>query len=142
MNIQELRIGNFIRVQSTAGQVAAIENETSFVAIKTSAGLIEGKYADLNIEPIYLERNMLVQCCGFDAAGIIKIDVPPRSFYLQENDGHIILMGSAPGSSYLPLIHFWDIKTLHQLQRLYNVLNSGELLPVDIELLERYFGGA
>ncbi|MDR3680635.1 MAG: hypothetical protein P4L41_11780 [Flavipsychrobacter sp.] len=141
MNIQELRIGNFIKARSTVGQVVAIENETCSIAIKASAGLIEGTYADLAIEPIDLQRDMLVQCCGFDAAGIIKIDVPPRSFYLQENDGHIILMGSEPGSGYLPLIHFWDIKTLHQLQRLYNVLNNGTALPVTLEALAHYFKG-
>lgn len=124
MTVQELKIGNFVKVGNVAGEVVAIENDQdNTISVKIANSIIKSKLAD--IEPVPLERNMLIKCCGFDKSGKLKLDISDRVFYIYEKEGHIILMDK----ENIPLVHFWEIKTLHQLQRLYYAL-SGRDLPI------------
>ena len=127
------KIGNFIKVNNTLGEVISLTNgPDSMIVIKTAHKTLEGMLINFLIEPVPLQREMLIESCGFDGDGTLKINIKGRDFYLQEKQGHIILLGK----DAMPLIHFWDVKYLHLLQNLYYALIE-QHLPVDAEQLKK-----
>jgi len=130
MNISEFRVGNLVKAGNTIGEVVTIDSNRYYFVVKNSSGSLN-EYDRLTIEPIFIERTMLVNCFGFDKDGKLKISIDSRDFYFQENEGHIILLES----NLWPLIHFWDLKTLHQLQNFYYRF-KGEHLAYNVKNLE------
>lgn len=125
MNPRELRIGNFIRAAGAIVQVVAIdsEEEDDIEIREESKKVVKVKLSELAIEPIYIDRDLLISYCGFDRRGRLVIDIDLYFYFLQENEGHIVMMSK----NSEPIIHFWDVKTVHQLQNLYHAFKGREL---------------
>ncbi|HXS35384.1 MAG TPA: hypothetical protein VN721_01690 [Flavipsychrobacter sp.] len=135
MDPKGLKIGNFVKTRYGVGEVVAMESvEHVYIEIKTIKKIILGKFLDLDIEPILLTRDVLITCCSFDKAGRLKLDIDNRLFYLKENNGHIILQDS----DFIPLIHFWNVVCLHQVQNMYYIF-KGQNLAISLVKIDEYY---
>ena len=78
-----------------------------------------------DVTPIKITGELLANCCNFDETGnhIIGID-SHRHFLKIEENRHISLLNR----QYEPMIHFWDVQHLHQLQNLYYALKNEEMV--------------
>lgn len=133
MELKELKIGNYVRIGIKVGTVVAIEEENIRLAIPGEIVTIPFKKESISAIP--LSRNLVIQCCGFDDYGRLLFDMDHRLYYLQEHDGHILLLDN----KCFPLIHFWEIKTLHQLQNTY-ALFKASILAVNHKCLIQKIG--
>jgi len=123
MNARTLRVGNYIKAGGFISEVVTIsKDEISFVHVRNHTNDILTIPAN-EIESISLNKNVLIECCGFGSDKRIAA----KDMFLQytpEKDHYIIL----ENAKREPLIHFWDIKALHQLQNLYFALAGIEMV--------------
>ena len=123
MKAQNLRIGNYIKAKGLICEIVSInKDEVQCQCFKDN----NNEHISLvlaDIQSIPLNEKVLKECCGFDT----EKRLVAKNTYLQytpNNDHYIILENDKKES----LIHFWDIKTLHQLQNLYYALAGTELI--------------
>jgi len=122
MKSKDLRIGNFVEVDGMICEVVAISDTETHIEVKTPRNKIsEIPLGDA--KPILLSDEMLMNNCEFDTNGLHVIGIDQHRYYLKVQDGYIILLNQEGES----LIHFWDIRHLHQLQNLYNSLKGQEM---------------
>ncbi|MGN6569463.1 MAG: hypothetical protein ACTHJ0_16005 [Flavipsychrobacter sp.] len=131
MDLKDLKIGNYVMVENEEVKVVAIDakEENAVIEILFADGEIErGTESDLNTKPIKLAEVPLKDYCGFDDDGYCKLPLDKYVFYFKIQNGHIILCGE----DKKPLVHFWEIIYLHQLQNLYFSL-KGEQMVVNLK---------
>ena len=123
MNTRELRIGNYVQVGGEIKPVDGICSEKEdHIQVRTA----QNKLLDVSLDqvkPIPLHGQLLIKCCEFDEEGTHTIGIDHDRHYLRVEDGYIVLLNKQKEA----LIHFWDVKTLHQLQNLYYALKGKEM---------------
>lgn len=123
MQLKELRIGNYILVNTNIAKVRCID---SIHDNKVQVELTDKKLQEISIQeisPIPLDNETLVDCCNFNASQTHIVGADNHYYTLRLKDGHIILQDEQQN----PMIHFWDIVSLHQLQNLYYSLKKTEM---------------
>ena len=125
MNPRELRIGNYVMAGGVIMEVVAIDSKAeNDIEIRSPRNnIIRVRLSDGKVTPLLIDRELLTSCCGFDDMGRLIIDIDVYLYFLQENDGYIILMSKGGA----PIIHFWDVRAIHQLQNLYYSFKGREL---------------
>ena len=123
MDTKELRIGNYVAVNGETVMVEGICGpEEEHIQIRKSRNEIaEVKISE--VQPISLRGELLLKCCEFDEEGNHTIGIDHHRHYLKVEDGYIVLLNKQKEA----LIHFWDVKSLHQLQNLYHALKGKEM---------------
>jgi len=132
MDLKDLKIGNFVSVKNEIVEVVAIDakEEETVIGIKfPDDKMFNGTQSDLHVKPIKLTDVPLNEYCGFDKDGYCKLHFAKYTFYFKIHGDHIILCGE----DKKPLVHFWEIVNLHQLQNLYFSL-KGEQMEVNLNL--------
>lgn len=125
MNSAELRSGNLIEVRGQIVQVKEVcSAEKEVTAITSDDRQIKTKASE--VVPISLADGPLTQYCDVDEFGYICVGIDKHRFYLQMKDGYIVLLSQ----DNEPLIHFWDVRYMHQLQNLYHALKGQEMQVV------------
>jgi len=115
-----------VMIGNEAVRVVAIDakEENTVIEIKFLNGEIErGTEDELQTRPIKLADVPLAECCDFDKEGYSKISFDKYVFYFKLQGNHIILCGE----DKKPLVHFWEIIYLHQLQNLYFSLKGEDM---------------
>ena len=127
METKDLRIGNYVSVEGIITEVVAIcDTGIDLVGVRTPhARVVERSLTD--IKPVSLDDKAL-QHCVFDKHGKHIIGIDNHSYYLKLHDGYIVLLNKKND----PVIHFWDVRYLHQLQNLYFAL-KGKEMPIAIK---------
>jgi hypothetical protein len=127
MNSQELRIGNYVEVEGVIVKVVAIcSNIEGILEVKVPQGKTTQVRAG-EVKPIVLSANTLKESCYFDDEGKRNLTIDKQRYSLKLADGYILLLNKKNEA----MIHFWDVRYLHQLQNLYFALNGKEM-PVKI----------
>jgi len=132
MDLKDLKIGNFVSVKNEIVEVVAIDakEEETVIGIKfPDDKMLNGTQSELHVKPIKLTSVPLREYCGFDKDGYCKLYFDKYTFYFKIQGDHIILCGE----DKRPLVHFWEIVNLHQLQNLYFSL-KGEQMQVNLNL--------
>lgn len=125
MNSAELRTGNLIEVNGQIVQVKEVcSAEKQVTAVTPDDKQIKTRASE--VVPISLESGPLTRYCEVDEYGYIIVGIDKHRYYLQIKDGYIVLL-SQDGE---PLIHFWDVRYIHQLQNLYHALKGQEMAVV------------
>ncbi|MBS1584627.1 MAG: hypothetical protein JSS82_03700 [Bacteroidetes bacterium] len=124
MDPKELRIGNRIRANGRIVEVMAIDSpEEDDIEVRSLEGLIvKAKLSHLDIQPILLTEEIAQTCCGF-MDGYMQFMTRQEQLYFKLQDAHVVLLNSKRE----PMIHFWEIKTLHGLQNLYFAITRQEM---------------
>jgi hypothetical protein len=126
MNLREISIGNFVGVNDEAVKVVAIiSKENGGAEVKDRYGNIQFVSID-NLQPIVLSNELLTNSCLFDKSGKYVLGVDHHRYYLKFKDGYIVLLSL----DNQPIIHFWDVQQLHQLQNLYFALKGKEMTVI------------
>lgn len=134
MHIENPKVGGLIRINGQVGEIVEV-SEALGLTVKTANKAIFPILDCSDTEPIFLDKELVTKCCGFGRTGVLKVPLDNEHvFYLKENKGHVILLGK----DMEPLIHFWEVRTLHQLQGLYSQL-TGKRLDVSMEQLNIFF---
>jgi hypothetical protein len=123
MDARELRIGNYVEVNGERVMVEGIcgPGEEHIQVRNSQNKIVEVK---MNvIKPIPLRGELLLRCCEFDEEGNHTIGIDHHRHYLKVEDGYIVLLNKQKEA----LIHFWDVRSLHQLQNLYHALKNKEM---------------
>lgn len=123
MNSRELRIGNYVEMESVIREVVAIYDNG-----KDEIGLREpGKEVTVvhsgEVKPIMLTKELVTKHCSFDANQRRVLGIDHQRYLLRFYKCYIILSDRKDE----PIIHFWDVKALHQLQNLHFALKGMEL---------------
>jgi hypothetical protein len=128
MDTNDLRIGNYVKVN---GEIVIVDGicgsggDGEYIQTKKLHDQFEEvKISD--VASIPLEGELLIKCCEFDKEGHHIIGIDQHRHYLKMEGGYIVLLNKEKS----PLIHFWDIKSLHQLQNLYYALKGKEMQVV------------
>ena len=122
MNSRELRIGNYVEVDHVIAEVVAIYNNEHDIAIL----VLPNKVIKINAEkavPVALSIDFLIRHCNFDHNGRHILGMDHHRYFLRFHKGYILLSDRKDE----PIIHFWDIRHLHQLQNLYHALKGREI---------------
>lgn len=125
MDVRDLRIGNYVFIDRSLCEVITLDVKAEGnIEVRTMDEQRKTiKHAQCLIEPIPITREMVTRCCGFDINGRLRIDVNVYLCFLKEKRGHVILLDA----NSVPVIHFWDVRGLHQLQNLHYILKGEEL---------------
>jgi hypothetical protein len=124
MNPKELRIGNCVYVDERIVEVVAIDGKENKIEVRSPKNEVTIVYLDkVKISAIALSVDRLQQCCGFDGNGVLELGIDSHAYYLKMNKDHVILLDKQE----IPVIHFWDVKYVHQLQNLFFALKGSEL---------------
>ncbi len=124
MDPKELRIGNCIYADGRIVEVVAIDGKQNDIEVRTQDNdVFKAKIDKVEIKPILLSEEDTHACCGFDQDGLLLLGIDAHSYFLKMNHDHIILLNKLGK----PLIHFWDVKAVHQLQNLFYALKGKEL---------------
>lgn len=122
MEAKDLRIGNYVSIEGQITEVVAIcDTNHDVVEVK----MPEARVVELSlreITPVKLDDEVL-QKAVFDKHGRHVIGIDNHSYYLKLYDGYIVLLNKKND----PVIHFWDVRYLHQLQNLYFALKGKEM---------------
>lgn len=124
MNAENLRVGNYVKANGFISEVVAItRDEVECIKVrKEDDEIVTLKLTDIQFEPIPLDKHLLKTCCGFDEGNrIVANNVYLQ--YTERNNKYVILENDKREA----LIHFWDVKSLHQLQNLYFALAGVEM---------------
>lgn len=124
-DIRELRVGYHICVHDQFVEVIAIDN--NFIKIINAQNQVS--YIDIDsvhIAPIPLTLSTLSRFYGFNEKGIFRFEIDKRAFFFKINENHIILYTEAG----LALIHFWEVKYLHRLEKVYYGLTGKKLQAI------------
>ena len=123
MNIQELRIGNYVSLGGVPAMVTAIYSDSpDSIKVKVPDGkTMEITANDAHALPLTME--LVSRCCGFDPRGRLMLGIDHDRYYLRVQDDFICLLNRQNEA----IIHFWDVKNLHQLQNLYFALKGTEM---------------
>jgi hypothetical protein len=125
MDSGELRAGNLIEVEGLIVRVADVCNaEKEITAVTPDDKKITTSMSA--VKPISLADRALEQYCNLDEDGYIVVGIDSHRYYLKIKDGYIILLSR----NSEPLIHFWDVRYVHQLQNLYHALKGQEMAIV------------
>lgn len=122
MNLKELRIGNYVLVENEKAEVISIGNNDALLTVKYPGDKIE-EIPLATATPIVLGSEMLGDCCDFDELGKHMLDVDHHRHFLKLQNGYIALQNKKNET----IIHFWEIKYMHQLQNLYYALKGKEM---------------
>jgi len=130
MDARNLKIGNYVYANEEIVEVIAVDGtDENDIEIKVSDGVIlKGTPGELKIAPIKLTPLILTELCGFDSDGLYVLGIDKDLYYLKFHIDHITLLME----SMEPLIHFWDVQYLHQLQNLYYSLRTKEM-PITVK---------
>ena len=124
MDAGNLKIGNYVYADKEIVKVVAIDTTKDGIELKVSDGeLLKGKVSELKITPIKLSMDILQKYCGFDKNGLYVLGIDKDQYYLKFQTEHIALLME----NKEPLIHFWDVQHLHQLQNLYYSLKTKDM---------------
>jgi hypothetical protein len=123
MDPLELKIGNYVEVEGAIVKVVSIsKNEEGSIEVRVSQGKPAGAIAS-EIKPVPLSRKVLVRHCHFDENMQLGIIIDKLHYYLKLENSYIVLYNNKEE----PMIHFWDVRYLHQLQNLYFALKAKEM---------------
>ena len=126
MNYSQLRVGNYLLACGEIAKLLAIDtsNHTIDIAAISTPEILKTVCVS-EAGYITLIKDLLTQCCGFTDIhyGCILHAGKYELLYREHARNELILMHEASR----PLIYFWDIKSLHQLQNLYHQFKGGEL---------------
>jgi translation elongation factor P/translation initiation factor 5A len=122
MNSKDLRIGNYVEAEGMICEVMAVTEGGTHIEVRTPQGKTM-EVSTAEVKSIMLSDELLMTNCGFDKDGLHVIGIDHHRYYLKIQDGYIVLLNQEGDS----LIHFWDIRSLHQLQNLYNSLKGKEM---------------
>ena len=127
MDPKDLRIGNLIYADNEVVVVVAIdgkeENEFDIYVGNGHGKVIKVKPSTMDVKPIPLADDYVVQLGIFNEYGKLKFSIKDEHYSLRRQNGHVVLYDGKNVS----MIHFWQVKYLHQLQNLYYVLAKEEL---------------
>jgi len=127
MDPKDLRIGNFLYAERDIVVVVAIdgkeENEFDVYVGNGHGKVIKVRPSQMDIKPIPLSDDFVVQQALFDEFGKMRFAVKGEQYSLRRINGHVVLFSARNE----PMIHFWEVKYLHRLQNLYYVLAKEEL---------------
>lgn len=123
MQLKELRIGNYVLVDNNIAKVRCIDSIHDNKVQVELAGKELHEISIKEISPIPLNDETLMDCCNFNASQTDIVGADNHSYTLKLKDGHIILQDEKQN----PMIHFWDITSLHQLQNLYYSLKKADM---------------
>ena len=124
MNSIEIRIGNYVEMESEVVKVVAICcKEDGRVEVQDKHHN-NHKVSINSLTPISLNRELLATHCSFDKYAKHVIGIDQHRYYLKFKDGYIVLLNQENEA----IIHFWDVKQLHQLQNLYFALKGREMV--------------
>ena len=123
MNSRELRIGNYVEVEDEVAEVVAIiDSDENKIRVRIGLGPVIEINSDM-ANPIILTTDFLVSHCHFDDMGRHILGIDHHRYFLRFYDGYILLSDKRDE----PIIHFWDVRHLHQLQNLYHALKGKEI---------------
>jgi hypothetical protein len=128
MDFHELRIGNLVQYGDTIVQVSCIYAVRELIEVQKSGGHGMMSIPFEGIKPVNLTSNVLCHHFKFDEDASLAIDLRDARCYLKLHNGYIALLNSNCES----LIHFWDVRYVHQLQNLYYALKGAELSPSNL----------
>lgn len=120
MNICELKIGNYLDLQGEIVKTIATQADSIDVMLLTGDTV---RISSADAKPIALDSEQLLDSCLFDSEGRHVVGIDHHLYYLRLHYGHIILCNR----NNVPVIHFWDVRYLHQLQNLYYSLTHKKL---------------
>ncbi len=129
MKALEVRIGNYAEVEGVPALITAIHSDANDGRIEVLAA--SGKTVKINaadLKPISITTELLAGNCGFNDFGRFRIGVDDHIYQLEFSEGYISLL-NREGE---PVIHFMDIRNLHQLQNLYYALKGKEMEITDL----------
>ena len=122
MNSLNLRIGNYVETEDSVVEIVAVHGQDRDIMVRLPSKKITG-IKPVTIKPILLAPDMLVRNCGFDHNCKHVIGIDYERYHLWFANGYITLSNK----KNVPVIHFWDVRHLHQLQNLYFALKGEEI---------------
>jgi hypothetical protein len=128
MDSKELRIGNYVKWGGAIAEVVSIcKIDRWSIELQAPDKKVQEVALD-DISPVALSLELLMNKCGFDSLGKLKLGIDHHRYCLMYQDGYMVLSNQ----NYEPLIQFWDVRYLHRLQNLYYALKAIEL-PVKLK---------
>lgn len=123
MNTKELRIGNYVCANDKIVAVTAIDGANKDdIEIILDDCTVKVRQSKIVLTPVRLAQHIINELCCFKDCKL-KFSVDSGSYFLLYKQGHIVLADAADN----PLIHFWKVTCLHQLQNLYYSLTGKDL---------------
>lgn len=124
MDIKELRVGNYIEAEGVIAAIIAIcgEGDAGYLQVRLP-GRKTTEINIANVKPVRLTSGLLTEFCHFDDQLKHIIGIDHHRYYLRFYESYITLLNQKSET----VIHFWDVRYLHQLQNLYYALKGKEI---------------
>ncbi|MES2703962.1 MAG: hypothetical protein V4649_15080 [Bacteroidota bacterium] len=123
MDSHELRKGNLVDAEGVVVQVVSLDGDSQEIEI-TAPGNKRNRVKLALVRPIPVTSDTLSEYFSFDKQGRHVVGIDKHRYYLKMHDGYVILLNQKSE----PLIHFWDVRYVHQLQNLYYALKGEEMM--------------
>jgi hypothetical protein len=128
MDFHELRIGNLVQYGDTIVQVSSVYAVRELIEVQKKDGVGIMSIPFEGVKPVSLSPTVLCHHFNFDEDACLPIELRDAKCYLKLHNGYIALLNNKSES----LIHFWDVRYVHQLQNLYYALKGTDMQPSNV----------